>query len=274
MAYLVPVAETVPPEAVVGLERLKAWLRARAVLWRAFAAGRPLRVPPPKGVLLCGVPGNGKSLVCKMIPRLFGSPLFRLDTAVVASGALGPPEAAFAEALREAEAAAPCVLWIDEIESALSRSATGDAVKDRLLGYFLLWLQERRPGVFVAATANRIGDLPPELTRRGRFDEIFWVDTPGPEARARLIGFYIERYCPEARPALEDGLVELTEGFTAAEIEHFIREAAVEALAEGRGVAPADLRAAAGRVRPIGRIYDAPLRRLRSWAFDRMTPAE
>jgi len=276
MRYLVPVPETVAPSDVVGLDRLKAWLRTRGLLWRRRLEGRPLRVPLPRGVLLCGIPGNGKSLSVKLIPHYFASPLFRLDAAVVASGAFGPPEAAFAAALREAETAAPCILWFDEIESAISRSATGDAVKDKLFGYFLMWLQEHPPGVFVAATANRIGDLPPELTRRGRFDEIFWVDVPGPEARTRLFELYIRRYCPEA--ALPPGgpaeLARAAEGFTAAEIEQVVREVASTACAEDRTPGPEDFRAALAAARPVTRIYDAQLRRLRGWAFERMIPAD
>jgi len=266
------VTDRVRPEDVGGLRRLKEWALRRRVLWGPGAPG----LPRPRGVLLVGIPGCGKSMSCKLLATLWDLPLLRLDPAIVCSGVHGPPEAAFRDALAEAEAAAPCVLWVDEIESAVSRSAAGDAVKDKLLGFFLLWLQERTGDVFVAATANRIDAIPPELTRRGRFDQVFFVDTPDGDARRSIWRIYLERYCPgvEGPPALEAELAEASAGWTPAEIAAAVLEAAVTAVSEGRPVRADDLRRQVELTRPIARVYDAEICRIRAWAFDRALPAD
>jgi len=173
---------------VGGLEVLKAWLRSRVL---AFDAGaRTFGLAEPRGMLVCGVQGCGKSLVSKATARVLSLPLVRLDFAEVF--AAGSPEHAIHEATRAVEAVAPVVLWVDEIEKGLGADAN-DARQVRVFGAFLTWLQERRAPVFVAATANDVERLPPELARRGRFDEVFFVDLPSTKERAQILGVHLSR---------------------------------------------------------------------------------
>ncbi len=213
-----------------GFARLKAWLERAAVGFSEQA--RDLNLAPPRGILIVGVQGCGKSLTAKYLAREWKLPLLKLDAGRLFDKYIGESEKNFRKAISLAEAMAPTVLWIDEIEKGLA-PAGGDAdagLSRRLFGAFLTWLQEKREQVFVAATANDISMLPPELLRKGRFDEIFFVDLPGPEERDAI--FRIHLALRKQDPAGFDlaRLVEATDGFSGAEIEQAVIASLYRAL--------------------------------------------
>ncbi|MGE3191583.1 MAG: AAA family ATPase, partial [Vicinamibacterales bacterium] len=233
--------EYLPPDAnhfeLGGFDRLKAWLRRAAVGFSPEA--RALNLDPPKGVLLVGVQGCGKSLAARVIARDWQLPLLKLDAARLYDKYIGESEKNLARALELAERLAPVVLWIDEIEKAFAVSGSGDGdggVSRRLLGTFLTWLQERKDGVFIAATANDVFALPPEFLRKGRFDEIFFVDLPGPAERETIFGIHLglRRQDPGAfdLPALAAA----ADGFSGAEIEQAVIAALYRALDQKTGL--------------------------------------
>lgn len=176
-----------------GLEGLKRWLEANEKLLTADLRERGIR--PPRGVLLVGVPGCGKSLSAKAIASLWNLPLYRLDLSTIHGQSLGQSEGRLKEALATADHVAPCVLWIEEIEKELARATgSGDGgTSTRLVGQFLFLLQESLARVFVVATSNDVSQLPPELLRRGRFDELFFVDLPNSKEREEIIRIYVEK---------------------------------------------------------------------------------
>jgi hypothetical protein len=259
---------------VGGLEGLKGWLAERR---GAFAASaRAFGLPAPRGVLLLGVQGCGKSLACKAIASSLGLPLLRLDLAALFGGAV-EASAALKRAVRAAEAIAPCALWIDELEKGL---AGADAAREgaspegaRLLGSFAVWLQEKAAPVLVLATANEVAALPPELLRRGRFDEVFFVDLPDERAREEILGIHLRtRGRDPARYAVA-ALARATEHFSGAELEAVVVSALYRAFAAGRDLSDEDLKRAAGDAVPLYRTYEERVKALRAWAKDRARPA-
>ena len=174
---------------VGGMQNLRHWLTTRKP---AFDGAAP-ELDPPKGVLLLGVQGCGKSLAARAAAGIFGVPLVRLDFGALYTKWQGEAEKNLRESLHSAEGLAPCVLWVDEIEKALAEGEGDSGVSRRVLGTFLTWLAEQRSRIFVVATANDIASLPPELIRKGRFDEIFFVDLPGKEARADIIAIHTRK---------------------------------------------------------------------------------
>ncbi len=251
-------------DQVGGLEVLKAWLKSRVVAFGEEA--RQFGLPEPRGVLVCGVQGCGKSLVAKAASQVFGVPLVRLDFAAVFAAA--SPEHAIRQAQRIAEAVAPLVLWVDEIEKGLGGGAL-DATRARVFGDFLMWLQEKRAPVFVAATANEVEHLPPELARRGRFDEVFFVDLPAAKERAEILAIHLAR---RGRDPLAFPLAELSRGvdhFSGAELEQVVISALFRAFAAGRELAVEDLRVAIGEVVPLATMYEEKVQALRIWAEQR-----
>jgi AAA+ superfamily predicted ATPase len=249
---------------VGGLEVLKSWLRSRLL---AFDGGaRAFGLAEPRGMLVCGVQGCGKSLVSKATARVLRLPLVRLDFAeVFASPA---PEHAIGEASRAVEAVAPVVLWVDEIEKGLAAEG-GDARHARVFGAFLTWLQERRSPVFVAATANEVDRLPPELVRRGRFDEVFFVDLPSPKERARILEVQLAR---RGRSAAGLPIAELAgelEHWSGAEIEQMVSSALFRAYGERRELAEEHLRAATRELVPLATLYEEKIQALRQWGQTR-----
>lgn len=251
-------------EEVGGLEVLKAWLRARVP---AFGeAARRFGLPEPRGVLVCGVQGCGKSLVAKAAAQVFAVPLVRLDFAAVFASR--SPEHALRQAQRIAEAIAPLVLWVDEIEKGLGGGLL-DATRARVFADFLVWLQEKRAPVFVAATANEVESLPPELARRGRFDEVFFVDLPAANERAEILAIHLARRgrAPEAFPLVELG--RSADHFSGAELEQVVISALFRAFAAGRELEAADLRFALGEVVPLATMYEEKVQTLRRWAEQR-----
>jgi AAA+ superfamily predicted ATPase len=247
-------------EDVGGLEVLKSWVRARVL---AFDSGaRAFGLSEPRGMLVCGVQGCGKSLVSKATARVLSLPLVRLDFAEVF--AAGSPEHTIHEATRAVEAVAPVVLWVDEIEKGLGADAN-DATQVRVFGAFLTWLQERRAPVFVSATANDVERLPPELARRGRFDEVFFVDLPSTKERAQILGVHLRRRGRDASGYPADELAKDLEHWSGAEVEQMVTSALFRAFAAKRDLTVDDLRAAARELVPLATLYEEKIQALRQW---------
>jgi SpoVK/Ycf46/Vps4 family AAA+-type ATPase len=216
------------------------------------------------------VQGCGKSLVAKAASVVFGVPLVRLDFASVFAAA--SPEHALRQAMRISEAIAPLVLWVDEIEKGLGGGAL-DPVRARVFADFLVWLQEKRAPVFVAATANDVEYLPPELARRGRFDEVFFVDLPAAKERAEILGIHLGRRGRD--PASYDlpALTRPLEHFSGAELEQVVISALFRAFSAGRELGLEDLKFAIGEVVPLATMYEEKVQALRSWAEHRARKA-
>ncbi len=254
---------------LAGLENLKAWLERRRAPF--LAPGDP--ADRPRGVMLLGVQGCGKSLAAKATAGRFGVPLLRLDVGALYDKYIGETEKNLRHALQVAEVMAPCVLWLDEIEKGLSTSSGDEGVGQRLLGTFLTWLAENDRPVFVVATANDIERLPPELLRKGRFDEIFFVDLPDPDSRRLLFQIHLGRR--QLDPADFDlpTLAEATAGFSGAEIEAVVVSARYAAQTEQRGPTTADLALEIARTQPLSVVMAEEIAGLRAWAEDRTVPA-
>jgi hypothetical protein len=261
-------------DAVGGLEALKAWLEARRVAFgpRARAYG----LPAPKGALLVGVPGCGKSLTAKAIATAWGMPLLRLDMGALRSKWVGESEGNIRKALRVAETVAPCVLWLDEIEKALAgatQAAADGGVSADALGAVLSWMQDRAGSVFVVATANDVSALPPELLRKGRFDEVFFVDLPTAIERRQIIGAALRAYGRKPLDSVSD-LIVCTEGFTGAEIAALVPEAMYRAFADGeRDISESDMVVSANLTVPLSKTAAEKIAKVRQWAQGRARPA-
>jgi SpoVK/Ycf46/Vps4 family AAA+-type ATPase len=258
-------------EQVGGLDILKAWLVKR---YQAFTEdARAYGLPEPRGVLLLGVQGCGKSLVAKAVSQAWRMPLLRLDVGRVFGKYIGESEAGIRNAIRTAEAVAPAILWIDEIEKGFAGSTAENldtGVSARVLGTFLTWLQEKKKPVFVLATANSIRNLPPELLRKGRFDELFFIDLPTASEREAIVRVHLGRRRRD--PALFDlsDLAAASEGYTGAEIEQAINEALHDAYADGRREpTTADVLAALKEIVPIAVTMRESIQAMRRWAENR-----
>ncbi len=260
---------------VGGLDLLKGWLGRRGA---AFSdAARAFGLPEPKGLLLLGVQGCGKSLTAKAIAASWKLPLLRLDMGRIFSGLIGSSEENLRKAIHTAESVAPVVLWVDEIEKGLSglgSSGQVDAgVTARVFGTLLTWLQEKTAPAFVVATANRIDLLPPELLRKGRFDEIFFIDLPAAAEREAILRIHVARRRRD--PAAYDlaALARAAEGFSGAELEQAVVSALHEAFAEGGELAQRHLARAIAESLPLSVTMREDLARLREWARTRTRPA-
>jgi len=264
------VLEFVPPrfslDDVGGYDTLKAWLNKRRSLFsrEALDAGMPI----PRGLLLMGVSGCGKSLCVKTISTLWNLPLFRLDMNAVFG--TPNPEATFLKALRSVEAIAPAVLWIDEIEMGVGGYREGgDASMSRIFSGFLTWMQEKSALVFVAATANRIQLLPAEVIRKGRFDQVFFVDLPNEEERKQIFGIHLKKHrCDPARFDLVF-LAKATKNWNGAEIEQVVISSIVDAYAEGREPTEHDLHKVISSTVPLAVTMEEQIKAIKSWAHDR-----
>jgi ATP-dependent 26S proteasome regulatory subunit len=260
---------------VGGLAGLRAWLERQRPLLTMDLRERGLR--PPRGVLLVGVPGCGKSLSAKAVAVNWSLPLYRLDLANIHGMYLGQSESRLKDALTTADRVAPCVLWIDEIEKGLAGAATANdgGASARMVGHFLFWLQEARARVFVVATANDIQRLPPELLRRGRFDELFFVDLPSTEERQEIIALYARRYmrCELPPPRLAE-LVDLSDGFAGADLETAVGEIAKEAILKGdAAVDEGYWRKVFGNIVPLSKTTPEAIDAIRAWGRERAVPA-
>jgi SpoVK/Ycf46/Vps4 family AAA+-type ATPase len=227
--------------SIGGLDDLKNWLRQRQ---KAFTeAARDFGLPNPRGLLLVGVPGCGKSLSAKAVASEWKMPLLKFDLGKVFAGLVGASEENMRRALKLAEAVAPCILWIDEVEKGLagSRGDGGDSgTSTRVFGTLLTWMEENAKPVFTVATANDIEGLPPELLRKGRFDEIFFVDLPNPQERANIFAIHLVKHHRDPRDFDLVALVRATEGYSGAEIEQAVVSALYSAFAEGEDSKLAD----------------------------------
>jgi len=263
-------------DSVGGLEELKHWLKQRSNAFTERA--REYGLPQPKGMLILGVPGCGKSLIAKTTARLWGLPLLRLDMGRVYDGSMvGRSEANLRGALRTAESISPAVLFIDEIDKAFAGSA-GSADSDggtssRIFGSFLTWMQEKTSPVFVIATANRVERLPGEFLRKGRFDEIFFVDLPNEEERKEIFKIHLSKRRPDAERFDFDQLSKVCEGFSGAEIEQGLISAMYEAFAQGREFTQLDIIAAIRATMPLSKTMSEQVTALRDWARQRARPA-
>jgi len=260
---------------VGGLEQLKTWLGRRAA-----AFGEPARkfgLPEPKGLLLLGVQGCGKSLTAKAIASTWRLPLLRLDMGRIFSGLVGSSEENLRRAIRVAEGVAPAVLWVDEVEKGLSgvgSSGISDGgVTARVFGTLLTWLQEKTAPVFVVATANRIELLPPELLRKGRFDEIFFIDLPAAAERREIFRIHLARRGRDPAGFDAEALARVAEGFSGAEIEQAVISGLYDAFAEGRELEQRDVDRAVRESVPLAATMREEVARLREWARTRTRPA-
>ncbi len=256
-----------------GMENLKEWLERRK---NAFGLESIMSgVGLPRGVLVMGVAGCGKSLFVKAIAAEWRLPLIRLDMATVYGGLFGTPETSLRTALSTAEAVAPCVLWIDEIESGITthgfKSEGGSA--SRVLGLFLTWMQEKRAPVFVAATANAIELLPAEVLRKGRFDEIFYVGLPDNEAREQVFRIHLAHREADLGAFDFSLLAGSSKGFSGAEIEQAVNSAVFEAMASQRPMTQQDLMVILSRTVPLSITMAEQIKKIEAWAFKRAVPA-
>jgi SpoVK/Ycf46/Vps4 family AAA+-type ATPase len=259
-----PVQES--PDDVGGLDALKKWLglRERAFSDEAAAYG----LPAPKGLALIGIPGTGKSLTAKMIGGLWRLPLLRLDAGALFGSLVGESEERARNALRLAETVAPCVLWIDELEKGFASGDLDGGTSRRVLATILTWMQEKTAPVFVVATANDVTALPPEVMRRGRFDEIFFLDLPTEAERREIITVHLRKRRRD--PALFNvfQLAKECDGYTGAELEQAIIDAMYQAFAEERDIRTEDIIAAIARTVPLSKSQREVIERLRSWLRD------
>ena len=260
-------------DEIGGLGTLKEWLglRKKAFSPEASAFG----LPTPKGVLLAGVPGAGKSLSAKALSSSWKLPLLRFDVGKVFQSLVGESEQKMREALHLAETMSPCILWIDEIEKAFSGTSFGgdSGVTARIFGQFLTWMQEKSAPVFIFATANHIHSLPPEFLRKGRFDEFFFVDLPDYQERIDILRIHLQK----KQRTVDDFDVELlakeSEEFSGAEIEECINLALFKAFSQGRDIITMDILASIQSIVPLSKTMKEHIDSLRLWAKDRAKPA-
>ncbi len=255
---------------VGGLGELKRWLEARS---RAFGDdARRFGLPPPKGLMLLGVQGCGKSLSAKAVAELWKFPLLRLDVGALFSSAKAP-EAALREAIKISESLSPVVLWVDEIEKGFVQ-VDGDEQGTRVFGTFITWLAEKKSEVFVVATANDVSNLPPELMRKGRFDEIFFVDLPNQHERLEILKIHLDKR--KRDPSLFSNLeliANTAEHFSGAELEQVVISALYRAFSDTREMNEEDLDLALKQTVPLYRTYEEKIKWLRDWAKTRARPA-
>ena len=260
---------------VGGLDLLKEWLDHRTASFGESA--RKFGLPEPKGILLLGVQGCGKSLTAKAVASHWKLPLLRLDVGRIFSGLVGSSEENLRRAVRVAEGVAPAVLWIDELEKGVSGTAssgTSDGgTTARVFGSLLTWLQEKTAPVFVVATANRIDLLPPELLRKGRFDEIFFVDLPGSAERKEIFGIHLRRRGRDPQKFTLDTLATLAQGYSGGEIEQAVVAALHYAFRDKRELEQSDLERALHETWPLSVTMKEDIQRLRDWAKQRTRPA-
>lgn len=257
---------------VGGLGRLKTWLSRRKAAFLRDTSARHLDAP--RGVLLIGVQGCGKSLAAKATAAIFGVPLLRLDLASLYDKYHGETERRLRDALATADVMAPCVLWIDEIEKGLAGRGGETGTTQRVLGSLLTWMAERKEQVFLVATANAIDQLPPELVRKGRFDEIFFVDLPGAHVRASIFAIHLVKRGLEPAAFDLDTLAEATDGFSGAEIEQSIVAALYAAHAKDETLSTGHIAGEIGATRPLSVVMAEHIEGLRAWAAERTVPAD
>lgn len=254
-----------------GMDILKKWLDSRSMALSEKA--RDFGLPQPKGILLLGVQGCGKSLCCKAIASQWRLPLLRFDIGTIFSGIVGSSEANMRRAINIAESVAPAILWVDELDKGLSgtqSSTFSDAgTASRVFGYFVTWLQEKTAPVFVVATANDISQLPPEVLRKGRFDELFFVDLPSGEERREIFEIHLKKRLRDPSRFDLKKLAAISAGFSGAEIEQVVIDGLYTAFQEGRDLATEDVLECISRSVPLSTTMKENIEELREWAFQR-----
>lgn len=258
-----------------GFGNLKGWLSKRR---NAFGReAREFGLPHPKGILILGIPGTGKSLTAKVASSILGRPILRLDAGRLFAGIVGESEANLRRAVSTAEAIAPCVLWIDEIEKGMSgvrSSGSSDGgTSARVFGSFLSWMQEKTSPVLVIATANDVSQLPPELLRKGRFDDLFFVDLPDEAEREAIWTIHIARRNRSVNDLDVRAFTKLSEGFTGSEIEQALIDAMFDCFDDGTDLDTASVVRAIGSTVPLSITMAEDIKRLRQWAANRARPA-
>jgi hypothetical protein len=259
-------------DAIGGLGKLKQWCVVRKLALSRKA--RDFGLPFPKGMLLVGVPGSGKSLAAKAVPTAWGLPLLRLDLGGMRSKFVGDSETNLRRGLEIASTVAPCVLWLDEVEKAIPTGQQGDGgVTADALGQVLQWMQEQQ-GVFVVATSNDVSALPPELLRKGRFDELFWVDLPTENERAEIAATTLRQYKRDPERFDLKAIARVTSAFTGSEVAQLIPDALFVAFNDGeRELTTEDVTAAASEVVPLSKTAAEKIERLRAWGKANARPA-
>lgn len=260
---------------IAGLDNIKEWLHEKKILMDPTRKQELQKrgISVPKGILLTGVPGCGKSLCSKATAQIFDIPLYRLDLATIQGKYVGQSEQQLKEALDTAEYVSPCVLWIDEIEKGLND--TNSSVTSKMIGQFLFWLQENKKPVFVIASANNIDSLPAELVRKGRFDEIFFVDLPTKYERKELLNLYSKKYLKvEVGEKLLNELVNITEGFASSDIEATIRNIAYKLIANKElQLSEALMKNELSKVVSLSKTNPEKIDKIRKWGLERAIPA-
>ena len=257
-------------EQVGGLELMKKWLLERRKLFQMRDSISAEIVP--KGVLVMGISGCGKSLSVKAVATCFGLPLYRIDMIEIFSGRHGKPEGAFVQACHMLESMAPAVVWFDEIEAGINAQAK-EGELGRIFGFFLTWMQEKARGLFVGATANRIDLLPAEMIRKGRFDEVFFVDLPLDDERLEIFRVHLRRRGVDPTGFRMEPLKKFTKGWTGAEIEQCVVSALTTARLHDRDVTDEDLFNTTARIVPLSKTMKEQVDLIRNWAFDRAVRA-
>lgn len=262
-------------EDIAGLNRLKHWLTLRAPVFQDPEGAEEYGLSPPRGLLLLGVQGCGKSMCAKAVAKAWSLPLLRLDPARLYNKYLGESERNLQRAFELAERLSPVVLWIDEIEKVLGPSRGEDTgASQRIFGSFLTWLSEKKSSVFLIATSNDITGLPPELLRKGRFDEIFFVDLPTETVRSEILSVHLMRRKRDPSHFDLPLLSELTDGFSGAELEQVVVAAMYAAFGRGEELTTEHLTEEIALTRPLSVTMSEPIAALKAWAKGRVTPAD
>lgn len=272
---LEPIAADFPATDIGGLNNLKRWLSLRREGFSKRA--REFGLETPRGMLMLGIQGCGKSLCAKAVAADWRMPLLRLDPGMLYQKFIGESEGQLRQALRQAEAMAPVVLWIDEIEKAFasaSSASTDGGLSKRMFGTLLGWMQDHRHPIFIVATANDVSALPPELLRKGRFDEVFFVDLPNAEARKTILGIHLRRRKRDPAKFDLEALAAATEGFSGSELEQVVISGLYVAFHTNKQLTDNHLLTEIGKTRPLSVIAREKIDNLRAWAENRCVRAD